>query len=141
MSRARIQSLERSLRQVRAQLVDPISGLPFDGIGFRPIQVCVSICDDALRDAAPAANDKAIARWRDRATAAVRRICQSMDEFTTDDVRDAIAEPVSDPRIIGNVMLAAANRGWCRKSTRTIRSRQPTNHGRPVAIWRSRLRS
>lgn len=84
----------------------------------------------------------ASARWKENALRAVRACCNSLNEFTTDDVWAALQLAGADPLVserhptaMGGVMLRAAKLGWIAKTGRVRWSTQTTNHQRDVTIW------
>lgn len=88
------------------------------------------------------AETHASARWCENALRAVRVCANVHDEFTTDEVWDALRTAGKDdfvternPTAMGAIMLRAARLGWIRKSGRVRQSTQTTNHQRDVTIW------
>ena len=61
-----------------------------------------------------------------------------LDAF--DDVWDALSFYPREPRALGSVLREAGRRGWIARTDRVRPSERVVNHGRPVRIWRSRLR-
>ena len=96
---------------------------------------------------AEAARDEAIARvehnadrnWMVAAQTAVAFLAMTCDEFTTDEMWEALREvdATHEPRAMGAVMRAAARRGLVVKTDRVRNSVRPECHARPVAVWRS----
>lgn len=96
---------------------------------------------------AEAVRDEAIDRvargmdpdWRNAAAAAVTMVALARDEFTTDDVWDALREvdDAREPRALGAIMRQAQRQGLCVKTDRVVNSRRVECHARPVAVWRS----
>jgi hypothetical protein len=97
--------------------------------------------------AAEAARDEALARveanadpeWKARTLDAIRWLCRTQREITTDDVwlylrQHDIAAP-HEPRALGAVMNQARNRGWIAATDRVINSSRPECHRRPVRVW------
>ena len=81
--------------------------------------------------------DNAPDDWKSRALAAVKTLCQTRTEFTTDDLPQDIRDGVPEPRALGPLMLCAAVMGWCEKTDRMRKSIHNKNHNRPKAVWRS----
>lgn len=94
------------------------------------------------RDASIAQVDEHAAKaWRAAALQAVRYLCATEAEFTTDDVWDYMhrmhpALLTHEPRAMGAVMQAAARARLCEATDRTRQSGRPDCHARPVRIWR-----
>jgi hypothetical protein len=96
---------------------------------------------------AEAARDEAIAQveanadlnWMAAAHTAVVLLAINCDEFSTDEMWEALreVEPTHEPRAMGAVMRAAARHGLIVKTDRVRNSVRPECHARPVAIWRS----
>jgi hypothetical protein len=80
--------------------------------------------------------DNAPDDWKSRALSAVKSLCNTRAEFTTDDLPEDIRS-VGEPRAIGPLMLHAAMMGWCEKTDRMRKSIHVKNHARPKAVWRS----
>lgn len=70
------------------------------------------------------------------AYAVVRRIARSRPYFTTDDIWTRIAKP-NEPRRIAAVLARAKRDGLADTTGITQASRQGTNKGRPVRVWKS----
>lgn len=102
---------------------------------------------DYEAELAEAARDEAIDRvargmdsdWSQAAAAAVTMVALARDEFTSDDVWDALreVEAAREPRALGAIMRQAQRQGLCVKTDRVVNSRRVECHGRPVAVWRS----
>lgn len=75
--------------------------------------------------------------WKIAAIDAVRELCRTRREFTTDDLPDDIRNGVPEPRALGPLMLHAAAMNWCKKTDRVRASVHEKNHGRPKAVWES----
>lgn len=99
-----------------------------------------------LRDASMAAGiiraDEEHANWSEQAFQAVRKYASVIREFTCFDVREYAERdeglPVPSDRMAwGTVMRNAATAGVIAATTKHIPSRDPSNHARPVAVWRS----
>jgi hypothetical protein len=81
--------------------------------------------------------DNAPDDWKSRAMIAVKSLCNTRQEFTTDDLPEDIRNGVPEPRALGPLMLHAAMMGWCEKTDRMRKSIHIKNHARPKAVWRS----
>jgi len=90
---------------------------------------------EALRDEGIARAASGAGPWIEQALAAARRILISRREMTTDDLWEAGIPRPAEPRAAGAVMREAANRNWCRATTRTVKSRRKECHCRPVRVW------
>jgi hypothetical protein len=88
---------------------------------------------DAVHRAAPEV-------WRRKAVTVVKRCALLFDEFTTDDVWEALEWAPPEPRALGAVMMRARLRGWCEPTDRTVQSYRRECHARPIRVWRSLLR-
>lgn len=95
---------------------------------------------EELRDEAISQVESAMDRqWKHIALAAVRVLAERGDPFTTDDVW-AKVEGLSlatthEPRAMGAVMQRAAKLGLIKATDRTVQSRRPRCHARPVRVW------
>lgn len=81
------------------------------------------------------------ADWLSAAHRIVRRLADTRNEFTTDDVWAALDEldvVTHEPRAMGAVMRQAARGGVIVKSDRVRNSVRVECHARPVAVWISR---
>lgn len=92
---------------------------------------------EAKADAMEQVWDNAPDGWKSRALAAVKSLCNTRQEFTTDDLPEDIRNGVPEPRALGPLMLYAAMLGWCEKTDRMRKSIHVKNHARPKAVWRS----
>jgi predicted SPOUT superfamily RNA methylase MTH1 len=94
--------------------------------------------------AAIAARDEAVERvgraapaeWYGYALAVVQRLAERLDDFTTDDVWQALTVRPPEPRALGAVMVTAKNAGLIEPTDRTRQSSRPECHARPVRVWR-----
>lgn len=68
----------------------------------------------------------------------IRHIAGEQAYLTADDVWAYINKP-SEPKLMGNAFQAAKAKGWIRPTQYTEISRQKTNHGRPVRVWKSTI--
>lgn len=75
--------------------------------------------------------------WKTLALDAVKELCRTQAEFTTDDLPADIRNGVPEPRALGPLMLHAAAAGWCEKTDRVRASKMEKNHNRPKAVWKS----
>lgn len=90
--------------------------------------------DTALRNVEENADEQ----WKEQALAAVRRTCEALPEWISDDVW-AIGglESTREDRALGAVIRKAARLGWCVKTDRVRPSVR--SHGSGKSVWRSRL--
>ena len=80
--------------------------------------------------------------WKDLMLELVRVVALTHASFTTDDVmilyREIEDAPTThDLRALGPVMNKAAKLGYCEKTNTVDGSIRPSNHQRPLAIWKS----
>jgi hypothetical protein len=80
--------------------------------------------------------------WKDLMLQLVRVVALTHPTFTTDDVMILYMEiedapKTHDLRALGPVMNKAAKAGYCVKTNTVDDSIRPSNHQRPLAIWRS----
>jgi hypothetical protein len=76
--------------------------------------------------------------WKDQALAAVRRTCEQLPDFISDDIwRVGDLPSTREDRALGPVMRKAAGLGWCE---RTMHGRPSArSHGAAKPVWVSRL--
>lgn len=76
--------------------------------------------------------------WKAEALDAVRRTCEDMAEFISDEIwsHTGLASTRED-RALGPIMRTAARMGWCVKTCYTRPSKRSNLSGKPV--WKSRL--
>jgi hypothetical protein len=103
---------------------------------FDPDDLVARVTDDAVARADEHADDT----WKAAATAAVVLCAATLDDFTADDVWQALDlrwpwSSTHDPRALGAVIRACARSGLIRKTGRVRPSRLVRRHGRDVAIW------
>ena len=80
--------------------------------------------------------------WKEVAMNAVRWVAGQNEEFTTDDVWDAIETYYPDVhthehRAMGAIMRKSANLGICVTTDRTTKTNRVKAHRRPVRIWQT----
>lgn len=75
--------------------------------------------------------------WKANAAVAVENCAKRFNEFTTDEVWDALDEQPREPRALGGVMRRAARDGLIRKTNRVRNSTATKRHSRPMTIWES----
>lgn len=94
---------------------------------------------EELRDEAISQVESAMNRqWRNIALCAVRVLADRGDPFTTDDVWEKVSRltiTTHEPRAMGAVMQRAAKLGLIKATDRTVQSRRPRCHARPVRVW------
>ena len=96
------------------------------------------LTEEAIRRAGEHANEE----WKMECIEAIRDICIRKQEFTMDDVWDALRGSechTEESRALGAIILEAARRKYCRNTGRYIKSRLKVRHSRPIQIWESLL--
>ena len=73
----------------------------------------------------------------------VRQLAERQEEITSDDINQAAHDagveiPVGWPAM-GSILPTAARNGWIVSTSRVLRSAKPSNHGRHLIVWKSRL--
>lgn len=93
----------------------------------------------AARDAAlRQVEENADAAWKEHALAAVRRTCEQLPDWISDDVwATGGLQSTREDRALGAVIRKAAALGWCEKTDRVRPSVR--SHGAGKSVWRSRL--
>lgn len=93
----------------------------------------------AARDRALDQVDEAAdARWKEHALECVRRTCEQLPDFISDDIwTTGGLDSTREDRALGPIMLQAARLGWAVKTDRVRPSARSHGSGKPV--WRSRL--
>lgn len=98
----------------------------------------VSLLDEALGRV----DANADAVWKEDVLNAIHRLALTVEDFTTDDVWEAVRlneSTTHEPRAIGALMKRAADRGWIRPTPTYRKTTRPEAHGRPIRVWKSRL--
>jgi len=112
-------------------------GIVTDAIGV-PRQAATAIVTGKAAGAAHREQDQAwIAEQLERVAALARR----NRDLTVDDCRCALTMAPRRPSLMSSLMVAAQQRGMIEKTTAHRRSLRPTNGGRTVRVWRSRVYS
>lgn len=75
--------------------------------------------------------------WAESAYAVVRRVAESQQEFTPDDIWATGLQKPSEARILGGVMRRARQDGLIEKTGRVQPTTQPESHSTDVTVWRS----
>lgn len=75
--------------------------------------------------------------WVDTAEFVILWLAKERDELTSDDVWDHLHDVPTEPRAMGAAFSRAAGRGAIEATDRTVRSRRPACHRRPVRVWKS----
>jgi hypothetical protein len=76
--------------------------------------------------------------WKHKALEAVKETCLYRADFISDDIWVLGNLPATrEDRALGPIMLAAARKGWCRKTDRVRPSARSHGSGKPV--WKSNL--
>jgi hypothetical protein len=97
-----------------------------------------ALLDQALTHVERGANPEWMAVARREALAVASRL----KEFTTDDIWEAlvpIGVRTDEPRAMGHIMAALARAGVAVNTRRTVQSRRPECHVRPVTVWASTI--
>jgi hypothetical protein len=74
--------------------------------------------------------------WKIAALEAVRELCRTRAEFTTDELPEDI-RTVREPRALGSLMVNARKAGLCKTTNITRESKSDKCHNRPKRVWRS----
>lgn len=74
--------------------------------------------------------------WMAKAYQAVRYIASKREQFTTDAVWYLVGEP-PEPRALGAVMVKVKAKRVAVPTDRTVESKRPECHARPLRVWRS----
>lgn len=80
--------------------------------------------------------------WRGEALVRVWELARRRAYLTTDDVwfkGPFLDMKGVDPRMMGPTMQAAQRAGWIERTNVVQRSKQKTNHRRPVMVWKSNI--
>ena len=93
----------------------------------------IAVRDEAIAQVAAGADVRFMALALD----AVKRCAESTPEFTTDACVLLCAMTAKEPRAWGAVMTRAQRDGIVERTDRTRESDNPTNHRRPMRVWRS----
>ena len=95
--------------------------------------------------------DEAIARGQVNADrkfmyavdATIYYLATTLDEFTTDDLWEHLAEAEvaipAETRSIGGAMRRAQGNGWISPTPKFIASERPVAHCKPIRVWQSRI--
>ena len=93
---------------------------------------------EKLRDAAiKQVGDNASSKWLEAALAAVQRVAEANDEFTTDEVWAEVAEMTHEPRAMGAVMRIAVRKKLVIPTNQYQPTKRPSSHARPIRVWKS----
>lgn len=80
-------------------------------------------------------------QWLDAAVEAVKKLALSRPKITSDDVWALLQEQkpgashAFDGRTMGAAFAIAAQRGYVYATDRTVPSRRPVCHRRPIRVW------
>lgn len=86
--------------------------------------------------------DEFLVEWHATAFKIVKRLAYRREEFTADDVWEAMPEELLglvEPRALGSVLLSARRAGIIKATKRYQPTRRPEAHGRPIRVWKSRI--
>ena len=98
----------------------------------RSMHEAIAARDRALDQVAKAAD----ARWKEHALQCVRRTCEQLPDFISDDIwTTGGLDSTREDRALGPIMLQAARRGWAVKTDRVRPSVRSHGSGKPV--WKS----
>ena len=81
--------------------------------------------------------------WKAHADTALKEVCETRGEFTTDRVWSVMGYALDEdekevtPTAMGPVMRRGQSKGWCAPSGRTKPSARSTNHRRQITVWKS----
>jgi len=98
----------------------------------------VSLLDEALERV----EANAAAAWRASALRVIHRLALERDDFTADDVweaLDTVGNHTPERRALGPLMQRAASRGWIRPTAMYRPTSRPEAPHRPVKAWASKL--
>jgi hypothetical protein len=110
-------------------------GVPCSGLALPAIRVTPEVSSHD-REAAQRAADKV---WMDAAHEVLRRLAETHETFTGDEVWAALQMPPREGRMIGNALTRAHNAGFIEPTDKHQPSTRTANHSRPVRVWRSLL--
>lgn len=79
--------------------------------------------------------------WEAQALFAVIRLAKTKPKFTGVDVWESGLEKPSEPRRLGPIMITAAKLGYIRRTKQHQESTIPSQHARPMRVWRSLVHS
>ena len=84
-----------------------------------------------------------VSLFKSAAQAGIKHVASTREFFTADDIWFYLSEfncVAPDGRALGGVLLAAEADGIISRTEHTVASlRQETNHGRRIAVWRSKI--
>jgi hypothetical protein len=110
-------------------------GIMTDAIGV-PQQAAKAIITSKAAAAAHREQDRA---WITGQLERVRELARRKRDLTVDDCWIALTMPPRRPSLMSALMVAAQQRGLIEKTSVHRRSVRPTNGGRTVRVWRSRV--
>lgn len=110
-------------------------GIVTDAIGV-PHQAAKAIITSKAAAAAHREQDQA---WIADALERVAEIARRDRDLTVDDCWGALTMPPRKPSLMSSLIVAAQQRGLIEKTAEHRRSVRPTNGGRTVRVWRSRV--
>ncbi len=110
-------------------------GLVTDAIGV-PQQAAKAIITSKAATAAHRGQDQA---WIAEQLQRVRELARHKRDLTVDDCWIALTMPPRRPSLMSALILAAQQSGLIEKTSAHRRSVRPTNGGRTVRVWRSRV--
>jgi hypothetical protein len=113
---------------------DP-NGIVTDSIGI-PKQTAKAIITSKAAAAAHREQDQA---WITVQLERVAELASRSRDLTVDDCWTVLTMPPRRPSLMSTLMVAAAQQGLIEKTSAHRRSIRPTNGGRTVRVWRSRV--
>lgn len=100
----------------------------------RSMSDAIAARDQALQQV----DENADQAWKEHALACVRRTCEQLPDFISDDIwTTGGLDSTREDRALGPIMLQAARKGWAVKTDRVLPSVRSHGSGKPV--WRSLL--
>lgn len=110
-------------------------GIVTDSIGV-PRQQATAIVTAKAAAAAYREQDRA---WIAEQLERVAELARRSRDLTVDDCWRELTMPPRRPSLMSSLMVAAQQRGMIEKTSAHRRSVRPTNGGRTVRVWRSRV--
>lgn len=92
---------------------------------------------EETRGAIKRVDENADDEWKQTALEAVRRTCEQLPEFISDDIWDQGLDSTREDRALGPILMKAKKEGWCVKTDRLRPSVRSHLSGKPV--WKSLL--
>jgi hypothetical protein len=139
--------LLRGSSLLRADTLEEIATLGVDGQWRSPegaITDAIALPRHAPRAvispaAAAAAHREQDQAWVQNTLAIVSELARRKEDLTVDDCWTALSMPPRRPSLMSTLMVAGQRQGLIEKTAEHRRSVRPTNGGRTVRVWRSRV--